>query len=871
MKYSTSARIQSACIVLLLSGCGPGPTRSTEKSKDTIVAEQSSSPKQAEDNSEPTAGLSPSPQSEPTETPNAAGPSTPTLVTLPNENPKPPSVAPTDAQLAKWNLQSVDPLKLLAFRDLEKIGLVSTMAKTPDGNFYLLGGTKVTLWALKGTSPEHSFKDLGTADKPRTILSMAISSDGKWFATGDSEGQLTTWSLENRTQLVSKKIYSNGVTQIAISPDGQEIATINYTSDIAIWNKDKLEPKKGFKVDAPGLKKIMYVATDLLATAGETTSIWKVSSGTLESSLSPSRYHFSLATSNDNKRFAYGDKQGIQFLNTASLKVESSILGSFATNEWIEFSPDGKHLASASGFMIRIWDIERNRVVQVIDSYGWAIVGMIWMKESNALLVANEIGQIRVWGNTDTSTRLDLKPIHDEVTMPEATARVPAYPMQVLAAIDLRTFPKLPGAVVSVAKSDALTYEAAGTSNEAILFCTHCLGLKGWSQQPIDRMTPAQVHYQKSGFAVSASFYEADSKTSISLVNSGDFDLRWAPKTDVAPIVSVYESDLTLMYQTKAILLDIELDLLKKMTDAGWTAYSRLHASQTEPTDSRMLSFLQNSTVVNISISNLPADPSQTMIQYSKSLTPNSIPIPKDSGLVEFDGSTQPYLVATTSMGLAEARNYYDEQMAAQGWLAVDRGRVQKEEVNWLPYFRGQQDLTIGLESRPMGRTLIRVGKDLEKSSWQLAKPKPRNEPKETVGIEAAEFPILNAGKVAIFDEGAKSLEFEMGKSKLSEVAEQYSKQFAKLGWTTDGRGINADDYTFLTFRKEKIEIDLRARIKEGNAVVSIQGEGLLWSKPLPGSDKVISFESWLRKNSYPAGLGLIAAYEKEMRQIMSK
>jgi len=121
------------------------------------------------------------------------------------------------------------------------------------------------------------------------------------------------------------------------------------------------------------------------------------------------------------------------------------------------------------------------------------------------------------------------------------------------------------------------------------------------------------------------------------------------------------------------------------------------------------------------------------------------------------------------------------------------------------------------------------------------------------------------------FNERAKSLEFEMGKSKLSEVAEQYSKQFAKLGWTTDGRGINADDYTFLTFRKEKIEIDLRARIKEGNAVVSIQGEGLLWSKPLPGSDKVISFESWLRKNSYPAGLGLIAAYEKEMRQIMSK
>ncbi|MDZ4852660.1 MAG: hypothetical protein SGI77_25505 [Pirellulaceae bacterium] len=780
------------------------------------------------------------------------------------------AVEPTPDQLSRWTPSPFEPLQLLACRDSARIGFVSCMVSLSDGQQFVLAGTKVTLWSISSEAPEHVFLDLEGAEKDRFIKSLAISPDGKWLAAGDSEGLLRIWNVADRTELISKQLYPTGITQIAFSLDAEEIATTTYLDEVTVSNAQSLEQKIRFKVNDNGLQRILYIAPNQLVAAAEKMTLWNSSLGKLEETISPGRYNFTLTRSLDNQWFAYGDKEGLHFWKIAEGKNLSKIDGDYTPEQLAEFSPDGKYLALAGGSDIRILDAHSHRTVQVIDHGGWAMVGIEWLPKTNLLVVASEIGRTRIWGTPQAGESFNLKPMHVAVEMPDSSSHDPASATQLLNAIDLRVFPKLPGGRPSAYGSTDLSYTAPVQIEEAKLYYRYMLGKAGWAELPLNPLIPDQLEFRKNSFMLWVSFYKADeSNTNISLVSSGNYNVRWASKFDAAPIEVTFENDSTSMYSTEAELLQIETNLLRKMHQAGWTAYTRLHASHNEEPDARNLEFVRNSSILSISIGKFPVKPSSYIVQYGKRMTIYSLPIPGDSGFVEFDGVTEPYMVATTKMSLKETSEFYDKEMVAQGWLPREMGRSIKDDHHWLAYIRGQRDVSIGLVKQDNGRTLIRVGKDLEKSSWQLAKEKtPDDSNAKIVGIEAVDFPILEKSKPPSFDANAKSLEIQVDATPLINVGEQYTKLLETLGWKKKSEGIMADDYVFLTFGKERSEIDLRARLKDGNAVANIQGSGLLWTKPLPGGQKRISYEAWLRLHRKPASLDWLDEYETEMQKI---
>lgn len=774
---------------------------------------------------------------------------------------------PSAEQLARWTRKEFAPLLLLACQDSEATGFVSTLAPTNDGRHFILAGTKITLWSITGEAPEHVF--LETTDN-QTIKSLAVSPDGKWFAAGDSRGTIRLWSLEDRSELASKKLYSTGIIQIVISPDSKEIATISYDDEITIRSSESLQERKSFKVDTNGMKRIEYMTSELLVAAGETTSSWNVQTGEHVQTLSPGRYQFTMARSLDGGQFLFGDNESLKLRNIPDQKDVFSLQGSFANDELATFSASGEWLATANGATIRIWDITTNRLQQVIDVCGWSIRGLSWLPETNALVVASENGRTRIWGTSNVGNNLQFSPLHASVTLPDETRHEPATPAQLLQTMDLRTFPRISDDALQINDVFNIAYETSTSLEEAQQFYRYQLNLAGWQEAAGEIAAPNTIRFEKDGFAISTSFYQAsDTKTSINVNFAGNYDLRQVPKFDQSPIEIVYENADTVIYRTKADLWQIEISLLSKMHEAGWTAYSRLHTSQADMEDGRMLQFLRNGTSLLVSIGRFPAEPDSYSIQYSQFLTANSIPIPHDSGFVEFDGSTQPFLLATTELSLEDAREFYDKELIAQGWLAREYGRNLKDDQIWLTYIRGQMDLTVGLVKLPTGRTLIRIGEGLENASWQLAKPAEATPAGvELPGIQAADFPILNESKATKIDAVGKVIEFSMDDMSLPEVGELYTKELQSSGWKLDGSGITSDDYVFLTFVKEKVEIALRARVTDGKSFVNVQGDGLLWTKPLPNGRKVVPYETWLRLNHHLATLNLLDQFQAEMRSI---
>src|SRR5262249_34868420 len=148
---------------------------------------------------------------------------------------------------------------------------------------------------------------------------------------------------------------------------------------------------------------------------------------------------------------------------------------------------------------------------------------------------------------------------------------------------------------------------------------------------------------------------------------------------------SSFESFPYVTYRTKASLTDVEVAVLKQFHEAGWTAYSRLAASSHEDPESRTITMIQKGSMLNAMISRPAEAADELAVQVSVTLTNKSIPIPADSGWIEFDSSTELQLVANTKMDLKETTDFYDKQMPLEGWISREAGRLFKDDKGWMP------------------------------------------------------------------------------------------------------------------------------------------------------------------------------------------
>ncbi len=775
----------------------------------------------------------------------------------------------TADQEKAWAWPEYQKMELLKFKEWPMAGLVTCTAQTKHGKSYILAGNKVALWSVDAEEPDHVFLDYSRKGNELFVKSMAVSLDGKMLVVGDSEGTMTIWNLDDRTEIISKKLYSNDIIDIAISPDSQEIATISFDNEVSIWSADKLEPKNKFKVHSNSVSQIEYLKMGSLLVFGEKAMVMRTQDGSFEKDVPSGRYHKTVARSDDGKTTVTSTDELLQ-LWTDDLTAAGTIVGRFANEELVAFSPDGKSLATVNGSTIRLWDLENRRIAQVIDCEGSEIVGLQWLKEPELLVVATDFGQTRIWATAPAGAKYGLQPLHKPIVGPDLSQHIPPLMSQMTNVIDLRTFPIIPGSKASTGMESNLNYTAAASIDDAKLFYRYHLGKRGWMEQTGSAANPYAIEFRKNGSILSASFYDAGGTgTSINVNHSGSYDMRWTPIVDGATTKITYQSEHLVHYESKATLLEIETQLFRKLFAAGWTGYSRLHSSHNEEPDSRSMTFIQNGMELRVSIGKFPATPDRYTIQYTPFPATNSLPIPKDSGFVELEHAKEPHLVATTSMSLSETQTFYDAEMQSQGWLPKKSGRSLKEDHAWLSYFQGQKDIVIGLVKMKNGRTLVRVGKDLENSSWQLAKPKEEKQADgEAVGIEAVDFPILNASKPAKYDAREKKIEFVVEQTRLSDLAEQYVKAMEATGWQVEKFGVRSDEYTMLPFKKDKKEVTVRSTSRNGNAEVNIDGDGLLWNKPLPGGKQIISYETWMRDHRHPAGLALLDQYHAEMQAI---
>jgi len=139
------------------------------------------------------------------------------------------------------------------------------LAVTPDGACWIGGtpdGEVVTRTRGRPAAP------FGTRQHRGRVRSAAISGDGRWALTGDAQGQIACWDLEQQRSTGVWQGHRSTVMALSITPDGRRAASAAFDGTLALWDLAASRRLASFTADG-GLIAVALSADGRICVAGE--------------------------------------------------------------------------------------------------------------------------------------------------------------------------------------------------------------------------------------------------------------------------------------------------------------------------------------------------------------------------------------------------------------------------------------------------------------------------------------------------------------------------------------------------------------------------------------------------------------------------
>jgi len=251
-----------------------------------------------------------------------------------------------------------------------------------------------------------------------TVYTASFSPDGRWILSGGADGSLKIWNAFTGEERMTVSSHKGAMLVTAFSPNGERVAAGGDDGWVRIWNVT--EGKK--VLECPHQEVVTSLAFSpsgkWIASSGRRyIRLWDAGDGSLVATVEP---HASLsdsgtdriacvAISPDGRTVATGGKagSGIRLWEPASGALKRTLRGHRGTVYSIVFSPDGKHLASASeDRTIRLWDVARGVEVRTIRGHSAGVVFIAFDRSGKRLVSAGGYDcTVRIW-DTETGEAL---------------------------------------------------------------------------------------------------------------------------------------------------------------------------------------------------------------------------------------------------------------------------------------------------------------------------------------------------------------------------------------------------------------------------------------------------------------------------------
>jgi WD40 repeat protein len=264
---------------------------------------------------------------------------------------------------------------------------------------------EVELFTPGNSTPNHTL-----TGHVGSVNAVAFSRDGKFLfaAAGQTGlfGEVRQWDVVTGKQVQVFEGHLDALYAVAISPDGQLMASGGYDQKIILWdiaNGKQVRTLKGhngcvYDLDFRPDGKLLASAS-----ADRTVKLWDVASGERRDTLSQSlKEIYCLAFSADGKRLAAaGVDSRIRVWEISAQATETSnpLLYSKFGHEGailnLAFSPDGRWLVStAEDRTVKLWDFRPMREIRILEEQSDWAPGITFGQDGQQIIVGRLDGTL---------------------------------------------------------------------------------------------------------------------------------------------------------------------------------------------------------------------------------------------------------------------------------------------------------------------------------------------------------------------------------------------------------------------------------------------------------------------------------------------
>ena len=234
---------------------------------------------------------------------------------------------------------------------------------------------RIMRWNLMGGSEPEFFNA-----HREGVTAMAISPDGRTLATGAgySETVIKLWEVSSFRLLGLLTNHQGWISDLRISPDGQTLASSSADQTIRLWDLATMVEKGVLSGHGQEVRRICFSADGRKLFSGDrdgTVYRWPAQAPPARKDVEVTQTDLSnLVLSPDAMQFA-GIQQGGVFLgDTRSGELPRSIAALSTKNTTLSFSRDGQYLyVGTQAGEIQVWSLKQEKVVQTLRGSAEAV------------------------------------------------------------------------------------------------------------------------------------------------------------------------------------------------------------------------------------------------------------------------------------------------------------------------------------------------------------------------------------------------------------------------------------------------------------------------------------------------------------------
>jgi WD40 repeat protein len=282
-----------------------------------------------------------------------------------------------------------------------------------------------TLSLLSANPTEKWAKNLSLANTftghSEPIASVAISPDGQTVASASHDQTIKLWSLQ--TGKLARTVYGHTqpVLSVAMSPDGQQIVSGSLDETIKQWSISTGQQIRSLKTDGyVAWNNAIAISRDsqTLATGStdKTVRLWNYSTGQrLRTLYGHSLPVLSVIMSPDGQTLASGSSdKTVRLWNINTGQPLKTLVGHTGWVTCLAVSSNNQIVASGSlDKTIKLWNVTTGELIRTLKGHNYSVMSIVISPDGKTIASGGLDGEIRLW-NLETGQLLHTIGAHSK-------------------------------------------------------------------------------------------------------------------------------------------------------------------------------------------------------------------------------------------------------------------------------------------------------------------------------------------------------------------------------------------------------------------------------------------------------------------------